>query len=835
MNRWLTVIIVVGIIHNMNKRLPKQHLALLIFGMLAAILGCNLVTAPAPLVVTATPLGGENIPTANSEGVVFMVATSEATSTAVPVPLPSSPASDRIVSADQALFNGNYNLAVEIYQGIISQANTATDLQAAAYFGLGQAALREGLYFEAINALTEFITRYPTEPRVAQAYFLRGDAYIGQANWGLAIGDFEDYLRLRPGIIDSYVHERIGDSYLNLGDAQAALDAYVAASDATRSLVPLLALRERIAETYSLQGNYTAAVTQYDEILAVAQNSAYRSSIEFLAAQAELNAGLVQRGFGRMEAMLTLYPETYGAYQAMQVLLSNGFEIDSYLQAQINFANEDYGGVITALNDYQTLGGVLTPSELILLGLSHRALQNWDTAYNTFQIVLDQYPNDPLFGTAWLDQGRTRYYSGDISGAIARYSQLSVEYPNATEAPEGLWRAGYLYAFELGNLESSIAVFDQLSSLYPGNYWAQDGLLIAVSLANNLGQTTRVINFYTDLANTGTGENQAMAFLWLGKLYQSQGQTELAQQMFVGAEQADPGGYYSLRARDIRAGATPFTPPQTYQFEFDESAAIAEAEQWLRTTYNITQQGVLYTLSPTLQNDPHMIRGNELWALGIYDEAEIEFATLRTDYAGDVLATYQLAHHYSQIGLYVESIRAAADLITTAGISTYDAPSYIARLRYPVYFSDLVLPNAELYDLDPLLVFSLMRQESLFQSYATSFAYAQGLMQIIPTTGQEIAGNLQWPNYENSDLYRPYVNVRFGTYYLRFVLDYVDNVPYAALSGYNGGPGNAWTWLEASGEDFDRFVDTVAFDESRTYVVRIYQQYDIYRHLYGIN
>ncbi len=230
-----------------------------------------------------------------------------------------------------------------------------------------------------------------------------------------------------------------------------------------------------------------------------------------------------------------------------------------------------------------------------------------------------------------------------------------------------------------------------------------------------------------------------------------------------------------------------------------------------------------------------MIRGSELWALGVYDEAEQEFATLREENIGNPLETYQLAHHYAQIGLYVESLRAAASLIQLAGVSSYDAPSYIARLRYPIHYKDLVLPNAEANNLDPLLVFALIRQESLFQSYATSFAYAQGLMQIIPDTGQWIATQLTWDGYRNSDLYRPYINVRFGTYYLRWVLDYVNNVPYAALSGYNGGPGNASSWLNASGQDFDRFVETVTFDESRTYVIRIYEQYDIYRYLYGVD
>ena len=121
-----------------------------------------------------------------------------------------------------------------------------------------------------------------------------------------------------------------------------------------------------------------------------------------------------------------------------------------------------------------------------------------------------------------------------------------------------------------------------------------------------------------------------------------------------------------------------------------------------------------------------------------------------------------------------------------------------------------MLPESENYNLDPLLVFSLIRQESLFEGFATSYAAAQGLMQIIPDTGQWIAQKLSWPNYQNSDVYRPYINVKFGAYYLRYVLDLVDNLPYAALAGYGAGECHQWLGILA---DLD-LVQTIGYDGS---------------------
>ncbi len=799
----------------------------LILPLLVALFSfsCNL-TSPETIVVTATPLGGD--------GLVYITATPDYTPTPPPIPTPSLPPQDSITAANRALFNGDYLLAVAHYQNILGQDDVSVSLRSAAYFGLGQAALREGLFQQTVDALSEFINRYPTDPRLPQVHFLRGDAYTGLGFWQAAIDDYQVYLQLRPGIIDSYLYERIGDAYLALGASDLALDNYVAATDATRSLVPLLALRERIAATHINLGRYDLAVEQYDAILTVAQNNGYRASIEYQAGMAEIAGGQTTRGYARLQAILEIYPETAGAYQAMITLLNADFTVDNWLRARISFANDDYTDTITALNSYSLTVSPMPPAVLILLGQAYRELGNYEAAYTTFQTVLDQYPGDASFGAAWLDQGRTLYWSGDTLGAISRYSQLPTDYPTVPEAPEGLWRAGYLYAYEIGDTERALATFDILANNYPGDEWAVDGLQIAVTLALNNGQSQRAQAFYTQLANTSSGETRAQALFWLGKLYLEQSEVELGRELLQGAALEDPGGYYSLRANDILSGREPFTPPTAYRFEFDEGVELAAAEEWLRNTFGIQQVGVLYEPGPTLENNAHFIRGRELWALGAFDEARQEFESLREEYVGNPLYTYQLAHYFAQIGLYRTSIEAAAALITMAGVSTYNAPSYIARLRYPIHYDDLVLPAAEENDLDPLLVFSLIRQESLFQSFATSFAYAQGLMQIIPSTGEEIAGNLSWPNYQNSDLYRPYVNVIFGTWYLSWIMGLVESYPYAALAGYNGGPGNAMTWLASSGNDLDKFVQTIAFDETQRYVTRIYQQYDVYRHLYGV-
>jgi soluble lytic murein transglycosylase len=155
-------------------------------------------------------------------------------------------------------------------------------------------------------------------------------------------------------------------------------------------------------------------------------------------------------------------------------------------------------------------------------------------------------------------------------------------------------------------------------------------------------------------------------------------------------------------------------------------------------------------------------------------------------------------------------------------------------MRYGLYYSDLVMADAAANNLNPLFVFSVIRQESLFEGFVKSNAGARGLMQIIPATGEQINFQLAWPlNYSDKDLYRPDVSVAFGTHYIAKNLDLLNGDLYAALAAYNGGPGNALDWQGLAGNDPDLFLESVRFEETRNYIRNIYEIYIIYKRLYG--
>jgi soluble lytic murein transglycosylase len=771
--------------------------------------------------------------------VVAQQPTSVRPTAATAVPATSTPDIDPEVAlqiGDRYLLDGYYEQAVQTYQAILqSERATTSDVRAAAAYGQGQAALREGLFLEAVNAFTTLIEQFPQDFRATQAYFLRGDAYLGLSQWEAAIQDFQRYLTLRPGLIDSYAHERIGDAQLALERTDAAFDSYALATDSSRSLVPQLVLREKVARLHLLSGQVDEAVAQYDAILAVAQNAPYRAQIEFAAAEALLDAGRTEAGLERMQRVFDTYEAQPEAYAAMTVLLDNGQPLNGYRQGRVSYLAGEYEQAIEYFNAYTSSVPLSTvPAELqLLLGRAYRAIGNDQAALIAFQTLIEQYPTDPLFGDALLERGRTAFLNGEIDEAIARYSQIADTYPALEEAAaEALWRVGYLHGTN-GRPQESREVFERLAERYPNSEQASSGLFIAASAALEAGDTASALRLYTQIAERTTGQDQASAYLQVGQLARSEGDQQAAEAAFARAIQAAPDSYYSARARDVLAGLEPFSPPARFVFEFDDLADVTAAEEWLRTTFGVVQEGPLWPLSPTLEADPRVVRGRELWAVGAYDAAETEFLDVLSDYRQDGLASYQLAIFMRILGAYYPSIVGAANLIQAANVPTLEAPVYIARMRYPAFYRDVVLRITQERGIDPLLMLSLIRHESLFDAYARGGAEEKGLTQVIPSTGAYIADQLAWPDYQHSDLFRPHAAISFGAYYLDEQLERFDQNTYAALAGYNAGPGRAIDWLELSGGDPDRFMSTITIDTVQMYIQRIYSNYNIYRELYG--
>jgi soluble lytic murein transglycosylase len=151
-------------------------------------------------------------------------------------------------------------------------------------------------------------------------------------------------------------------------------------------------------------------------------------------------------------------------------------------------------------------------------------------------------------------------------------------------------------------------------------------------------------------------------------------------------------------------------------------------------------------------------------------------------------------------------------------------PPWFERLRYPLRYQAIVRGHARNYRLDPALLAAVIYQESKFDASARSSSGAIGLMQLLPATAEGIALHTGGTKFRLSDLQVPELNVRYGSWYLRHLLDkYGDER--LALAAYNAGQHNVDTW-RAAGKG-------IQFAETRAYVNRVEHLKHVYREAYG--
>ncbi len=152
-------------------------------------------------------------------------------------------------------------------------------------------------------------------------------------------------------------------------------------------------------------------------------------------------------------------------------------------------------------------------------------------------------------------------------------------------------------------------------------------------------------------------------------------------------------------------------------------------------------------------------------------------------------------------------------------------------LRYLTPYRDLAQARAREFGLDEAWIYGLMRQESRFVAHARSRVGAQGLMQIMPATAAWIARQLG--DRGRIDVNKPETNVRYGSFYLKRVLDDLQGSPVLATAAYNAGPGRARRWQADTPLEGAIYIETIPILETREYVKKVMANALHYSHRLG--
>lgn len=163
----------------------------------------------------------------------------------------------------------------------------------------------------------------------------------------------------------------------------------------------------------------------------------------------------------------------------------------------------------------------------------------------------------------------------------------------------------------------------------------------------------------------------------------------------------------------------------------------------------------------------------------------------------------------------------------------FDLKTVVMKKMYPRKYTTFVEHYAKEYEVDPLLIFAIIKAESNFEPEAKSKSEAKGLMQLMENTALEIAEQIEIETIEEQDLYNPQINIQIGTYYFSILLKQYHQNMGLALAAYNAGMGRVGEWIQngvikEDGSD----LENIPYQETNMYVRKILNDYQIYKELY---
>ncbi|MBH28317.1 MAG: hypothetical protein CL789_03670 [Chloroflexi bacterium] len=746
-----------------------------------------------------------------------------------------TPAQSSINAGQLALRNSNWQAAIDSYIVALEQTEEDDAIHLDAHLGLAHSYLRSKDMWTALETLETFAQNHPTAHNMADAIFLLGYTNHELGNHTIAIDYFNQYIELYPNVIDSYVLELIADAHRAKGLYSTSADYYEKAILKPRGTNINFLLLDK-AEVLQASGETPGSIALFD---LVANNTKYdntRAQMDYKRAKAMVDANQINTAIQYYKHAVNTYPKSYYSYLSLVELLSYGIKVNEFQRGLIDYHADQHTPAILAFRRYLSTNPEHDAQSHYYIALSYRELDNIPAAKLHFQEIIDSHTSDALWGEAWLELAYTQWgWEDNYSGAVSNLQDMVSTYPKHNMSPEILFYAARIA--ERGKyLDTASDLWGQVADQYPTTNLAPAAAFlsgITFYRTDEFEEAEKRFSQSIDL-NQGDLSQLSGSLVWLGKVHSINGNTKLAENAWYKAVDVDESGYYGIRATQLLNGHLPFNPVPNVNFELASNLeSQIKAEDYIAKHLNIPNNN-LSVLSDKLISDEYWVRGSTLWRLGQFEDAREELDNLRNKYKTDALASYQLSLAYKELGYYYGAIWAARYCMDSLELyNNLEAPKFITQLRYGPYYLDLIEPISRQYGIDPLIIASLIRQESLYQGEVTSSAYAQGLMQVIPPTGEYIARQLRWHNYKSQDLYRPHINVAFGVYYLDEQLGIFNGNKYAALAAYNAGPGNTSIWNNLAKNDDDLLVEIIRLDEPQEYIRRIAQHYSVYHHLYS--
>ncbi len=605
------------------------------------------------------------------------------------------------------------------------------------------------------------------------------------------------------------------------------------------------------ADIFYIKEDYMTAENEYENFRTAFPDSTYIPYSLFQLAFCQEKNGKKDMAFENYKEIWLKYPlNEYSeiAWESLDRLAEEG-SIEQFIptanqiynRGEIFFKNRNYNSALDEFNrilqqDYlNDLSLELHSKTLFKIGMCYFRLRDYNQAKYYLTLSYEKYPSgsvadDSLYYTAMtLDTnddiiscyqklirlfpssnfsddalykiGRIYSLSGDFTNAASYFKRVSTDYPGGDKLADALWELG-LIQYRSEDYSSAKATFSSYASSYKGTSLEEKGLFWQAKCCQKLGENITAADLYQKIINLSSYSYYTFAA------------GENLEQMNISAQ-----------IRKINNDLNPENPeiadiiPDVYNI-LEEDSYAADSETSGETGEEAS--GI-----------NHINKAIELLKLEFFNSASLEIEAGSSEIEENPVRTLEIATLYLKSNNYFNSINAIGRIMKLKSELGEPYTDYLYYLYYPYGFKDAVQKYSSQYKIDPLFTLAVIRQESVFDPNAVSGSNAQGLMQILPSTGEGIARQIGISDYNVNILLDPDTNIRMGTFYLRQQLDnFGPNLVYCA-GAYNGGPTYMSGLVSKRGNmDIDEFIESISKDETRDYVKLVIRNYYFYQMLY---
>ncbi|MFH0798797.1 MAG: tetratricopeptide repeat protein [Pseudomonadota bacterium] len=460
------------------------------------------------------------------------------------------------------------------------------------------------------------------------------------------------------------------------------------------------------------------------------------------------------------------------------------------------------------------IDGALFVQAKWLLARCYRSIHRYDEAIKLMEGLLSDSGSAGFSDNLLSTLATTYTKKNDYAKAIAlRRRMMERAAPGSSQAAQMAFKIAFLYMDE-GKYDEAIPLWRQAVGMRGAKQEeARWFLAWSCHLAGKDSEALSIIDGMLEKGARRSGIHDRLLY-WKGRVLDKMGRTADARGAYSQIIEDHPSGYYAELAKRKLDGDR----RDIGTFALVKDAGRASARHERAPAVNVG-------------GSSHLARAAlfDRWGLSEESGRELRAAPFSGSEEALYLASKSFAHDVAYRfaeGRYHDALKG------TPGSG--NPGRLIWEAAYPRAYEPLVLRLVRGSDVDPMLIWSIMRNESTFRPDVVSPAGAVGLMQLMPTTANRLAKEGGAGQVDRRDLYRPAVNAAWGVAYLKKLSGLFAANPVAWVASYNAGEEAVARWIKnGSLKDIEEWIEEIPYDETNLYVKKVLVSYWKYQRLYG--